>query len=710
MNNRAWLGALLGIAACLVAGTLPGVAFATTPSISLEPAVSSVAHGEDLLVRWTIEGGDGGRFRDVISVVSADGARAPQAVEMLDEAVLPDEQLEGSFTLPTARFLPEPGGWRLISGTGLSVPIDVEPATVNLPRFEDRTAAAGLLDPAWRRANPVRCTPNATGAALGDIDGDDDLDLYVPAYEGGGRLYENDGTGAFREVTREAGLAVDDRDRTGAVFVDIDADGDLDLHVLADGRDELYRNDGSGSFRDVAEAIGLDDAGPATSASWDDVDGDGLLDAYVVVYGRCTASDYDLFESDRQDRLYLQRPDGSFVRTDDAIPDFRGYGFGALFTDVDGDSDRDVLLANDARITANAFDADRFAREIARIPGNRLLINEGGTFTDHSVNYGVAAKMNSMGIGSADIDADGDLDYAISNLRASRLYRADDERFTDVAGEYGSDRPLQDARTPTTSWGVLFVDVDLDGQRDLLMPSGALSSGDDVLASAEALKARTLRMDFAAPNTLALLLREPDRFREVTGAAGMLRAGMWRGAAVGDIDGDGVPDIVAAQLNGGPVLLHNATAVAGGHLRLRPRPADGAADACGAFVRVQFDDGDRPDQVEEVYCGGEGLASSHERVIRVGALTAEGSGISSVEVRWPDGEQTSHAVDGGAPGTVVELQQREGTSPNGKADGPAASSNGPESRRAAVALMVGALIVAVLLIVAVIVRRRGRRP
>lgn len=713
-QRRAWLPVILLWA--LVASTIAAPSASAAPPASgtglveLRPERDVVQHGETITVHWVLDGGEtGGRVQDVVSLLDPAGFRAARALALIDEAVLPGERLEGSFRFTVARYVPEAGDWLLQSGSGPSSTITVEPAEQPLPSFEDMTRSAGLHDVSWRAANPVRCTPTSTGAGLGDIDGDEDLDLYVPAFLGGGRLYENDGRGNFSDVTRRAGLAQDDRARTAVVFVDVEGDGDLDLHVLADGIDELYRNDGHGRFVDVAPELGLDDGGPASSAAWDDVNGDGRLDVYVVVYGRCVASEFDLFESDRADRLYLQGPDGTFTRPEGVISDHRGFGFGALFTDVDDDGDRDLLVANDARIRAAAIQGDAFRRQISSIPPNRLLIDEGSTFRERGDQLGFASKMNSMGIAPGDVDGDSRIDYAISNMRASRLYGWDGDRMTDIAPRMDATRAFQDARTPTTAWGVVFVDVDLDGRRDLFMPTGAIGSGDDYFTSAESLKTKTLRMDYAAPNTLALLHHRGERFEDVTGAAGLLRNGQWRGAAVGDVDGDGAPDVVVSQLRGGPTLLRNATEIEGGHLRLRPRPASGAADACGARVTVSFADDERSDHVEEIYCGGEGLASSHERVVRIGALEPDGSGIANVAVRWPDASVTRHEVDGGAPGEVVPLHEDEGqrATVGGSTDG---SADEPSTDRSTMAAL-GAAALAALLVGALLARRqlRGRR-
>ena len=164
------------------------------------------------------------------------------------------------------------------------------------------------------------------GAAVGDIDSDGDLDLYVSGF-GANTLLRNNGDGTFRDVTRDAGL-VDARWSTSAAFVDYDRDGDLDLYVghyvaftMAGNKtctdpvgvrdycapaawpavpDRLLRNDGDGRFTDVSEPAGITRAyGPALGVAVGDLDADGWPDIYVA--------------NDAQpNQLWRNRRDGTF--------------------------------------------------------------------------------------------------------------------------------------------------------------------------------------------------------------------------------------------------------------------------------------------------------------------------------------------------------------------------------------------------------------
>lgn len=143
-----------------------------------------------------------------------------------------------------------------------------------------------------------------TGAALADYDLDGDLDLYVCAYDfwqpgaeydaptpyydavngPPNLLFRNDGRGQFEEVADAAGFGpTNDRFSFAAAWGDYDSDGDPDLYVANDfGRNNLYRNNGDGTFDDVAEELGVEDLGAGMSAAWGDYDGDGDLDLYTA--------------------------------------------------------------------------------------------------------------------------------------------------------------------------------------------------------------------------------------------------------------------------------------------------------------------------------------------------------------------------------------------------------------------------------------------
>ena len=195
--------------------------------------------------------------------------------------------------------------------------------------FTDVTDAAGVGDRSW-----------SWSAVFSDVDGDGNQDLYVvngryPAGEPN-HLYMNNGDGSFRDVSREAG--VDDGNwGLGAAFADVDNDGDFDLFVSNYvGPNKLYLNNGSGIFTDVSEASGLADEGWGKGPSFGDVDHDGDLDLYE---GDCKLAN----------KMYLNNGSGVFTDVADRFPMLRNETVrtkGTAFADVDNDGDLDLYVVN----------------------------------------------------------------------------------------------------------------------------------------------------------------------------------------------------------------------------------------------------------------------------------------------------------------------------------------------------------------------------
>ncbi len=225
-----------------------------------------------------------------------------------------------------------------------------------------------------------------TGAALADYDLDGDLDLYVCSYDfwqagsdyasptpyydatngPPNLLFRNRGDGTFEEITEAAGLmANNDRFSFSPAWGDYDDDGDPDLYVANDfGRNNLYRNNGDGTFNDVAAEAGVEDLAAGMSAAWGDYDNDGDLDLYVAnmwssAGQRLTFADQfaDVVDSDdvrrkfqrqaRGNSLFRNNGDGTFADVSDEAGVTMGrWGWGADFVDLDNDGSLDLFLQN----------------------------------------------------------------------------------------------------------------------------------------------------------------------------------------------------------------------------------------------------------------------------------------------------------------------------------------------------------------------------
>ncbi len=232
-------------------------------------------------------------------------------------------------------------------------------------RFHDVTAAAGI-------GNPDRCV----GAVFGDVDGDDDPDLYVSNFLAPNRLFVNGGDGTFTEQARTRGVAGPDASGPCA-FLDHDNDGDLDLfvtwqhhyrpiravaawyvdRVVETDCQRLYENDGRGSFRDVTEQRGLRRVCNATGLAVGDVDNDGFVDLFVATGAHDLAA---LFP----DVLLL----GGRRFVDATFAAGVGHlqkGNGAAFADLDDDGDLDLGVQ-----VGGVHPDDGFGDVVFENPGN----------------------------------------------------------------------------------------------------------------------------------------------------------------------------------------------------------------------------------------------------------------------------------------------------------------------------------------------------
>ncbi len=329
-----------------------------------------------------------------------------------------------------------------------------------------------------------------------DLDGDGMLDLVVLR---GGWMGEDGkirksylknelrGTaGSFVDATFAAGLAYPAYPTQAAGFADFDGDGDLDLYVGNEapvsygsnlaaglGADEgvaypsqLFRNNGDGTFTDVAEAAGVTNDWMAKGVAWGDVDEDGDPDLYVSNIG--------------PNRLYRNNGDGTFT---DAAPEAgvvepSGRSFATWFFDFDNDADLDLFVAA-YNVGAYRNVGAAFFGQVDATGAPVVYRNDGGRFTDVSRELGLDRLLLPMGANHGDLDNDGFLDFylgtglpQLDGLMPNVMYRNDGgRRFQDVtfAGGFGQ---LQKGH------GVAFGDLDNDGDQDLFEQLGGAFPGD----------------------------------------------------------------------------------------------------------------------------------------------------------------------------------------------------------------------------------------
>lgn len=369
------------------------------------------------------------------------------------------------------------------------------------------------------------------GVALGDLDGDGDLDALV-AYAGGAFGLRNSGG----TLTVDPSITIDGGTGPLSISValaDLDDDGDLDAFLGEwPGGDLLLENDGSARFtsRRIGEVV--DQVTPWTGA-FGDADGDGDLDLLVAT--RVPDIEPALVLSGEQfgTANYLYLNEGSFVfrRDDTRIPaeGNDGLTFHAAWIDAEGDGDLDIYDANDWGYY---------------IQPNRLLRNDGSGFFSEDESCGCDVAMYAMGAAVGDANADGLPDLYITDIESPNLLASfDGASFYDATVASGAEIPP--GETNFTSWGTSFGDFNLDGCMDLVAAFGRLGdNGDEFLGTMAGLSGA----DQEPENQSNVMLQSncDGGFTRVEGTDFDEYLDRDRSIVVGDIDGDGRPDLVSA--------------------------------------------------------------------------------------------------------------------------------------------------------------------
>jgi hypothetical protein len=539
--------------------------------------------------------------------------------------------------------------------------------------FENRTYPAFLEQPL--RFGMIRYGPG--GIAAADYDNDGFYDLFIP--DGvSSRLLRNRRDGTFEDVTERAGLGGLDG-VSAAVFADYDNDGWKDLFVSRTFRpNQLFHNNGDGTFTDVTARSGLGEDCCTTVASWGDYDNDGWLDLYVGRYldprARIPTTFYA--RNGEPNRLYHNNGDGTFtdVTARAGVGD-TGLCLGSAWGDYDGDGHPDLFVVND------------FGR-------STLYHNRGdGTFEDVTVAAGALAYGAGMSASFADYDNDGLLDLYTADIRSEhawfaapptvgrymanswkqgvwrtdmplywQIFRQSGFNFVDVFREMAAGNHLLRNRGDGTFedvsaeaganpvgwfWGSVFADFDNDGWLDLYSANGwvygergteiELEFLDNVVGRQRDYKTGVFfdprhfgdRSWHGWERNRHLRNNGDGTFREIGRGAGTDLLTNSRGVAVADFWNRGALDLAVAANGGRHALLRNEVGVRRHWLQVELTGVRTNRDAVGAQVEVVAG-GVR--QLREVSAG-DGYAS--QSTLRLHFVLGEAAVAEEMTVRWP---------------------------------------------------------------------------
>ncbi len=544
---------------------------------------------------------------------------------------------------------------------------------------------------------PYQLSQLGPGLAWADVDGNGLDDLYVCAAAGfGGKLYVQSEPGRFEVKANPVFAGFRDREDMGAVFLDADADGDMDLYVVSGGvevagpsaagvlRDRLYFNGGDGLFTVAPEGAlpDLRDSGGVVAAS--DFDRDGDLDLYVG--GRVIPGDYPSVPESR----LLRNEGGRFHDTTDEVAPFlrrSGLVTGATWSDVDADGNPDLLVAHEWGPV-------------------KVFMNENGRLVDRTAEAGLADHAGWYnGITGRDVDNDGDMDFVVSNVGLNTKYHASSGHpallyYGDFEGEGRKrlveaefeDEHLYPVRGKSCSEHAMpFVTKRFPSFHEFSVASLAEIYTPRCLEESQRLVANTFETALLINDGAgAFSIRPLPRLAQISPAYG---------AMLTDIDGDGWTDLYLGQnfhlsqretgrMDGGVSLLltgdgkgffepvwpdrsgllvpGDGTAVTGtdfnrdgridfvvavndGPVRAFENSAGGPTmtvalrgmpgnpTAVGSRVTVERESG--PPQTDEVRAGG-GYLSQSSALLAFGL--GEDENASRIKVRWPDGTETAH--------------------------------------------------------------------
>ena len=514
---------------------------------------------------------------------------------------------------------------------------------------------------------------NGGGVALGDINNDGLIDLYLTSNQNENKLYLNKGNFIFQDITVPANVGGTKAWSTGVTMVDINSDGLLDIYVCNSGdikgdnkQNELFINNGDLTFTESASNYNLDDKGYSTHASFFDYDKDGDLDVYILNNSYQAIGSFNLTKNERPKRDLLggdklmENVEGVFKDVSEESNIFGsviGFGLGVTVGDTNGDNWEDIFVSNDF------FERDYL-----------YINNRDGTFTEDLTNQMKSISGASMGADLADIDNDGFNDIFVTEMLPSKYERLKSvttfedwnkyqyvvkngyyHQFTrnvlqlnnrnQTFSEIGR---LAGVEASDWSWGALFFDMENDGYKDLFIANGIYKDLTDqdylqYISNAEVVKSIVMNNEVDYKRLIEIIPSEkvPNHaYKNVNGVnfnsyinSGLNLPSFSNGSAYGDLDNDGDLDLIVNNVNMPVFVFENKSKNINNYIKFELKGLYNNVNAIGAKIIVKTKNGIQTQDVQPA----RGFQSSVD--IRPNFGLGDVMNVD-VEVVWPYGKKT----------------------------------------------------------------------
>ncbi len=522
----------------------------------------------------------------------------------------------------------------------------------------------------------------SSGTALADLDGDGDLDLIVNTVGQGTHLFINDGKAHFAEIIQGAPL---NPDRCGSTVAlgDIDGDGDLDLYVANYRRDTIRDHPEwqlKGNFVNGRPVVVSVDGRPTTHPD--------LMGRFTLLEnGR-------ILENGEPDVLFRNDGGNRFTPIPFTQGDFRdeqgqpladppfNWALSVMFRDLNGDRAPDLYVCNDFESPDLIWLNDGQGRFRALPP---LALRHTSLFS-MGVDFG---DLNRDGFDDIIVSDMLMQDHASRQLRVGDImpvflpigtidnrpqYSANTVQLNRGDGTYAEVGWFSRAEASGWTWCPVLIDVDLDGYEDLIFPTGherdmmngdVINQGESLrtqkrMSTMELLTLRTLFQRFDTPN-VAFRNRGDLTFEDRSEAWGFTAREVSQGIALADLDNDGDLDVVVNNLNSGMGLYRNDSPAPRVAVRLRGQ----APNTRGVGAKIWLRGGAVPQQSQEIMSGGRYLSCDEAMRVFAAGRTTNTMGL---EVLWRSGRR--RVIPDVQANRIYEVDEASATSDAAEAPAP----------------------------------------